>query len=215
MCVSAVPSWDADRIDLFTSRDLSSWSRRTAVELEGYGLFNTSICRTDDGVMMMFEVGRPPSACGVRFTARFAWSRDMVRWELTGPDCAYARDRYTAPHCLRYLDGWYYDFYLECADQYEQRVVRSRDLVHWEASPLNPVLRASADDRTVANRALSRKARRRIASAVDINNSDIDFCEWNGGLVLTYSWGNQQGVEHLAEAWFEGSERNFLRAWFP
>ena len=213
--VSAVPYWDAERIDIFASRDLVSWRTWAALELPGYGLFNTSICRTDGGYMMMFEVGRPPSVCGVRFTARFAFSRDMRRWDTTAPDCTYARDRYTAPHCLRFVDGWYYNFYLEAADEYEQRVVRSRDLVHWQSSPLNPVLRASDDDRRIANPLLLAALRERVASAVDINNSDIDFCEWEGRVVLNYSWGSQLGVEHLAEAWYDGGEAEFLRAWFP
>ena len=213
--VSAVTRWDADRIVIFASRDLVSWERWDALDLPGWGLFNTSICRTDRGYLMMLEVGRPPSVCGVRFTARFAVSPDMRRWELAPADCAYARDRYTAPHCLRFLDGWHYNFYLEAADEYEQRVVRSRDLVRWEASPLNPVLRASPEDRRIANPPLPVALRERVASAVNINNSDIDFCEWDGGVIINYSWGNQLGIEHLAEARFDGGEADFLRAWFP
>ena len=57
--------------------------------------------------------------------------------------------------------------------------------------------------------------RARVANAVDANNSDIDFCEWQGRLVINYSWGNQQGVEHLAEAVYDGSLAQFLRGWFP
>jgi hypothetical protein len=30
-----------------------------------------------------------------------------------------------------------------------------------------------------------------------------------------YSWGNQQGVEHLAEAVYDGSLKQFLHGWFP
>jgi hypothetical protein len=95
------------------------------------------------------------------------------------------------------------------------RVVRSRDLTRWEPSPLNPVLRASPDDRQVLNPKLSATQRQRITEATDLNNSDIDFCDWQGRLVITYSWGNQLGVEHLAEAVYDGTEAQFLRAWFP
>ena len=35
------------------------------------------------------------------------------------------------------------------------------------------------------------------------------------GLTINYSWGNQQGVEHLAEAVYEGTQEQFLRGWFP
>jgi hypothetical protein len=62
---------------------------------------------------------------------------------------------------------------------------------------------------------MSDPQRTRVANAVDINNSDIDFCEFHGQLRITYSWGNQQGIEHLAEAMYDGSEAEFLRGWFP
>lgn len=73
--------------------------------------------------------------------------KDLVEWYVTPHECAYSRDRYSAPHALRYLDGYYYDFYLEAFNGYETHVVRSRDLIHWESSPLNPVLCASEEDK--------------------------------------------------------------------
>ena len=164
----------------------------------------------------MFEVGKPPEVAGVRFTARFAVSTDLKTWELTPPDCTYSIDRYTAPHCLRYLDGYYYNFYLEALDGgYEQYVVRSKDLVTWEQSPLNPVLAAGEEDRQIAGNNLTPAQKERIGSAENCNNSDIDFCEFEGRLIINYSWGNQHGVEHLAEAVYDGCEADFLRGWFP
>lgn len=50
---------------------------------------------------------------------------------------------------------------------------------------------------------------------MNLNNSDIDFCEYHGELLINYSWGNQQGTEFLAEAVFPGTEKQFLRGWFP
>jgi hypothetical protein len=104
---------------------------------------------------------------------------------------------------------------LEAYRGYEQRVVRSADLVHWDLSPLNPVLRASDEDRQVANSRLSPPQRDRIAAAVNINNSDIGFCEFAGRVFITYSWGDQLGIEHLAEAVYEGTEEQFLEGWYP
>ena len=213
--VTGTNIWDGERVDLFVSRDMESWESRNVLDLPGYGIFNTSLCKADDRYVLMFEVGKPPEVAGVRFTARFAVSPDLAHWELTPPECTYSKERYTAPHCLRYLDGWFYNFYLEAHQGYEQRVVRSTDLVHWEPSPYNPVLRASDEDRRIANPRLTPRQRERIATAENINNSDIDFCEFQGRLVINYSWGNQRGVEHLAEAVFEGSEAEFLRGWFP
>lgn len=203
------------QINVFASRDLKAWETWTAIPAGRYGIFNTSICRAGDEFVLMFEIDKPAAEAGVAFTARFAKSRDLRSWTLTPPECNHARDRYTAPHALRWLDGWFYNFYLEAHQGYEMRVVRSRDLVTWEASPLNPVLRASPEDKQLANLKFTDAQRQRIIEAGNLNNSDIDFCEWQGRLVIHYSWGNQQGVEHLAEAVYDGSEAQFLRGWFP
>jgi hypothetical protein len=59
------------------------------------------------------------------------------------------------------------------------------------------------------------KLGQRLAAAVNLNNSDIDFCEYKGQLFITYSWGNQQGIEHLAEAVYRGTLAQFLEGWYP
>lgn len=202
-------------IDLFVSTNLLDWEIRPVLPAGRYGVFNTSLCRTADDYVLMFEIDRPPEETGAAFTARFLRSPDLRTWTLTAPECHYARDRYTAPHALRWLDGWFYNFYLEAHRGYEMRVVRSRDLIEWHPSPLNPVLRASPTDRVVNNPRLTVAQRQRLASAVNRNNSDLDFTDWQGRLVMTYSWGNQLGVEHLAEAVYDGTLSQFLRGWFP
>lgn len=204
-----------DRVHLFASRDLQTWEQRVVIPSGRYGIFNTSLCRTDKDYVLMFEIDRPVEEAGAAFTARFTRSTDLKTWALTPPECNYARDRYTAPHCLRWLDGWFYDFYLEAHDGYEMRVVRSRDLVTWIPSPLNPVLRASSEDKRILAPNLTSEQQQRIANAVNLNNSDIDFCDWQGRLTITYSWGNQLGMEHLAEAVYDGTTAQFLRGWFP
>jgi hypothetical protein len=207
--------WGADEVHIFASRDLRHWDTWTALDLAGFSIFNTSMCKAGSRYVLMFEIDKPKEQAGVPFTARFATSTDLRHWTLTPPECNYAKDRYTAPHCLRYLDGWFYDFYLEVYKGFEMRVVRSRDLIHWEASPLNPVLRASDEDRQIVNQRLTAAQRQHIATDVDNNNSDIDFCQFQGRLIINYSWGNQRGVEHLAEAYYEGTEAQFLKGWFP
>lgn len=204
-----------NQVDLFVSQDLKTWETWTVIPAGRYGIFNTSLCKAARDYVLMFEIDRPVEEAGVAFTARFARSTDLHTWTVTPPECNYARDRYTAPHCLRWQDGWFYDFYLEAHQGYEMRVVRSRDLILWEPSPLNPVLRASPEDKLIANPKLTDSQRSRVAHAADLNNSDLDFCEWHGRLMINYSWGNQLGVEHLGSAIYEGTQAQFLRGWFP
>ena len=212
---SSEAGWTGRQVRIFSSTDLRNWETRDALDLEGFGICNTSICKTKDDYVMMFEIHEPKDQAGEMFTARFARSKDLKTWELTPPDHVYSKDRYTAPHCLRYFDGWFYNFYLEAHNGYEMRVVRSRDLVAWTPSPLNPVLRADQTDRKIANPKLSDEQRKQIAEAENSNNSDIDFCEFDGRLIISYSWGNQRGAEFLAEASYAGTEKEFVTGWFP
>jgi len=202
-------------VNMFASRDLKNWESWPVVPEGRYGIFNTSLCKARDEFVLMFEIDKPVEEAGVPFTARFAKSPDLRAWKITPPECNYTRDRYSAPHALRWMDGWFYDFFLEAHDGYEMRVVRSRDLIQWEGSPQNPVLQASQEDKIIANPKLTETQRARIANAVNLNNSDLDFAEYQGRLVINYSWGNQQGIEHLAEAVYDGTMEELLRGWLP
>lgn len=213
--VTAVDIWDGEQVHIFSSNDLETWDSWMAFELPGYGIFNTSLTWAKDKYVLMFEIGKPEEKSGERFTANFATSTDLKNWEVLSADHNYAKDRYTAPHCLRYLDRYYYNFYLEAHNGYEMRVVRSKDLINWDPSPLNPVLRFSDDDKKIANKNLSEELQQRISKAENRNNSDIDFCEFNGKLIMNYSWGNQRGEEFLAEAIYAGTLKDFLLGWFP
>ena len=213
--VTGTNAWGGQRVEIFASKDLEHWDAFNALNLPGFGIYNTSMCRAEDKYVLMFEIGEPPEEAGARFTARFATSEDLKHWKLTPPECNWTKKYYSAPHALRYLDGYYYVFYLHVHNGYEMRLVRCQDLIHWELSPLNPVLRASKDDKKIANPKLTGQQRERIAKAVNLNNSDIDLCEFQGKVVIYYSWGNQQGVEHLAEAVYDGTLEELLRGFFP
>jgi hypothetical protein len=213
--VTAVDRGDGERVFIFASHDLEKWDQWMAFQLPGFGMFNTSMIKVENKFVLMFEVGKPQKECGVRFTARFATSTDLKNWEILSLDHNYAMDRYTAPHCLRYLEGYYYDFYLEAYNGFEMRVARSKDLIHWEPSPLNPVLKASDKDKQIANKQLNSILVQKIATSENCNNSDIDFCEYKGKLIINYSWGNQRGKEFLAEAVYRGTLEQFIKGWFP
>ena len=90
---------------------------------------------------MAIEVGKPPEVVGVPFTTRFAESTDLKGWKLLPEDRVFTKERYSACPSIRHLDGMYYMTYLEArpGPRYETHIVRSRDLIRWESSPLNPV----------------------------------------------------------------------------
>jgi hypothetical protein len=204
--------WYGNSLTMFTSGNLTNWSQRVIFSDPEIGICNTSLCQAGDRYVMSIELTSPAG-----FPARFLESKDLAAWTLMPKECRHELGRYNAAHCLRWHGGWFYLFYLEAGRPrgYEQYVTRSHDLIHWESSPLNPVLAASAQDKLIANPQLTEEQRERIAKAADMNNSDIDFCELNRSLIINYSWGNQQGVEFLAEASYAGTTAQFLTGWFP
>lgn len=213
--VFGVSSWGAEAVHSFHSTDLVHWTNDIAINLPHWGVFNTSVCKAAGRYIMAIEIDRPPDEAGMPFTIRFAESKDLVHWLLTPRDCVFSKDRYTACPTIRYLeDGQFYVVYLEQepGPRYRTYVARSRDLVHWEVAKNAPILSPSDDDRKLAPRAkFTETEKHRIATAVDINNSDVDFCEFQGRVLITYSWGNQQGIEHLALASYSGTVAQFLR----
>ncbi len=215
--VYGVDRWGESTIGVFWSTDLETWSTQTALRLPGWALYNTSVCEGPDGFAMAFEVGGPEEVVGVRFTNRFARSDDLLTWELLPSESVFSTDRYTACPALRYVDGRYYMIYLEACPgpTYEPHIVRTADLINWESSPYNPVMAYSDEDHQIANPGLSAELGDRITKAVNLNNSDVDLCEYLGKVVLTYSWGNQKGIEHLATAEYQGSLEGFLKGFFP
>lgn len=102
-----VDMWGKSNIQVFWSKDLENWSSQSALNLPGWGIYNTSVCKGADGYVMAFEIGEPPEEVGARFTNRFAVSNDLLNWELTPSECVYSKDRYTACPALRFLDGLY------------------------------------------------------------------------------------------------------------
>ncbi len=190
---------NTDGVAIFHTKDMENWEKISAIEPVNERLYNTSICRADDRFVMAIETNdqRWPA-----FTIRFAESKDLREWTvLPVEEALRGEDRYCACPTIRYLDGWFYTVCLEMPREgewwFEEFGSRSRDLRTWEPSPVNPILAPEPD------------------GSENINTSDIDFCEWNGKTIIYYSWGSQKGEERLAHAVFDGTEADFLRAWFP
>jgi len=202
----------------FRSDDLRDWSSQVAFHEPGWSIYNNSVCKGKEGYIMAIELNGPPEVVGVPFTMRFLQSEDLLKWRLTPSDRVFSKDRYTACPALRFFDDHYYMIYLEARPgrTFNPYIVRSRDLVHWESSPFNPVMHFSEEeDKRIANPTLTREQRDLIANAVDINNSDVDLCEFDGKTIIFYSWGNQKGIEFLAEAVYDGGLKSFLCGFFP
>jgi len=205
------------RLTVFWSDDMRSWASQAALDNPEWGIYNNSVCKAGDRYLMAVELSKPAEEVGRPFTIRFAESDDLLNWRLTPRECVFAKDRYTACPALRFLDGYHYMIYLEerPGPTYEPHIVRSQDLISWESSPLNPMMQFSDEDRKIANSKLTAEQREIIAEAVNINNSDVDLCEYGARTVIYYSWGNQHGVEFLAEAVYEGTLGGLMRGFFP
>ena len=119
----------------FESTDLKSWRQHPVIPPEHEHLFNSSVCKTDDGFVMAYESDDQQY---VPFTIKFAHSVDLQNWTKL-PDAIFGKDRYTACPAVRFCNGWFYLLYLESKPpKYETYVARSRDLVRWELSSRNP-----------------------------------------------------------------------------
>jgi hypothetical protein len=212
-----VDKWGGSKITVFRSKDIEKWEERLALHLPRWELFNTSVCKADCRYVMAVEVGGPKEVVGVPFTIFFAESKDLLNWKLLSQECVYSKEKYTACPALCYLDSYFYMLYLETrpGPTYETFIVRSKDLKRWESSRLNPVMAFSDEDKAIANPKLTADQRKAVAQAKNINNSDMDLCEFKGKTIIYYSWGNQQGKEFLAEAVYEGTLASFLRSYFP
>ncbi len=217
MWAFGVDQWDGTKIVSFQSNDLKRWESHPALEAPTWGLFNTSVCKAGDRYVMAIEVGRPPEVVGVPFTSRFAESKNLIDWKLMPAECIFTKERYSACPSIRYLDGLFYLIYLEAlpGPAYVSHIVRSKDLIRWEVSPLNPILAASEQDKEIANIKLTEGQKAKIKGALNRNNSDVDLCEFQGETIITYSWGNQNGTEFLAGAVYRGTLASFLKSFFP
>lgn len=215
--VYGVNAWGGSELRVFWSNDLENWQSQIALNLPGWEIFNNSVCKDEEQYVMAFEIGAPPEETGARFTIRFAESSDLIHWRLTPSECVYSKDRYTACPALRFLDGYYYMIYLEArpGPTYESHIVRSQDLVHWQSSPLNPIMEFSEEDKIIANPKLTASQRSLITQEVNINNSDVDLCEFDGRTIIYYCWGDQEGIDFLAYAVYEGTLDGFFLGYFP
>lgn len=201
--------WCGTTLMLYTSKNLTNWKEQVAYQNPAFSICNTSVCKADGRYVMALEL-----AVG-GYIGRFLESKDLVNWTLLPPDCKLAGAG--SPHLIRWHDGWFYMFSTVGGNPkgYVLLLKRSRDLKTWETSPFNPIMYGEDADKQIANPMLNEEQRANIAKAKNIDNSDIDLCEFGDKLIINYCWGNQVGTEFIAEAEYEGALAQFLTGWFP
>ncbi len=206
-------------IDVYWSTDLCQWQTQRAITLpDEFNIYNTSVCKDDKGYLMTIEVSGPAETIGEPFTIVFARSTDLLNWELLPMDTyMFYKEHYSACPSIRYFDGMYYMVYLEMLPFYRcaPYIVRSADLIEFEVALLNPFMMFSDEDRVLVHpERFTDEQKEMIRTAMDNNNSDVDFCEYHGKTYILYSWGNQLGKEFLALAEYDGPLDEFLKSFF-
>ena len=218
----------------FVSADLVFWEKKAALAFpENFELFNTSVCKGPEGYRMAVEcawkgqskgdeknlVGNP--YIGVYYTEFFASSPDLERWELLPFETAYTPARYCACPALRWCEGYYYMICLESLPlgRYAPYIYRTKDFDSWEIGLYNPILTPGEEDRRIKEGfPVPQALAEANARHVDVNNSDVDLCEYQGKTYVVYCAGHQaqaKGMNGLVcEAVFNGPMKEFLQAYF-
>jgi len=212
-------TWGSDGLVFYRSTDLVTWEQYSKIDLPGWNIYNMNITKMEGVYTLLIEISEPVEECDVPFTFRFLQSADLKNWTLTPSDCVFQKDRYAGSPSIYAFEGdpYYYVGYLEAYPNqcYANCIARSKNLKDWEYSPINPVLMYDeAEDKKIGSPFLTPADRSRIDAALDINNSDMELCEYLGRTIIYYSWGDQRGTEFLAEACYEGGMHELLKAFF-
>ena len=208
---------------MYKSSDLINWQGAEIINLPGWRMWNTSVCKGENGYIMAIEVGGGDmdesvnKLVGNGFTEFFAHSKDLMNWQMMDYDLCYTRERYNACSALRYFDGWYYMICLEALPvlRYASYIYRTRDFVDWEVSVYNPVMMFGDDDRVVHPKSkLTEQEKDLLESGININSSDIDLCEFEGKTYIFYANGDQMTYCFLCEAVYDGKMEELLKGFF-
>ncbi len=180
----------------FSSTDLKTWKRELAIPLEGSEhLFNSSVCRDEQGYLMAYESNLPLQWC-----FKFARSKDLTKWEKV-PGLVFAGPNgkaMSACPALRYFKPYYYVIYtIESPgrNSWFPLLARSKNLETWELSPKNPLFTAAEGEGS--------------------NNSDVDLIELDGKTYVYYATGDQATWGHLKRAVYPGPMSAFFESYFP
>ena len=201
----------------FWTDDLKTWHRELAIQRKDnvpQGVLsaplNGSVCRDDQGFLMAYVYfeGFP--------WFEFARSKDLIHWEkVTGLAFAGPSGKqYSNTPAIRYFAPHYYVIfytpvgegyasfgaaYTTVDEGYVSLVARSKDLVTWQLSIMNPVLQPGPGE--------------------GISTSDVELMEFEGNTYLFYAASNQTGGptgwSAVRMAMYPGPMKEFFESWFP
>jgi predicted GH43/DUF377 family glycosyl hydrolase len=178
-------------VEVTSTGDLTHWAAPRTV-LSGRNdrtYFNTSVTPAANGTFTMaIETCEQYTVC---FNVRFFQSTDLYNWTEIG--AIFKPDIYAACPTIRYINGFYYVFYLRSNRYFSTYVSRSADLVTWEDSS-SVVLFPTEEE--------------------GIDNSDMDFVEFNGELIIIYAVGDQTTYTNINSAKYHGSLADFVAEFF-
>ncbi|HZZ43403.1 MAG TPA: hypothetical protein VFE58_10740 [Tepidisphaeraceae bacterium] len=192
-------------VDMTSSTDLEHWT--TPVQVihaePGEHIFNVAMCRGKDGFVLLYESDDPKY---VPFTFKFNTSDDLIHWKRV-PEGFYGKDKYVGGPALYYEGDWYYTLYLQdLGGNWETRITRSKDLVHWEDAPAGRAFLKF--DPTHDHIPL------RPAQVKEDNASDAELCYWKGKTYILFTGSDQQYAGDLQWAEFDGTPRELFEGFF-
>lgn len=212
------PYLSGSTIMIYESKNLINWTCRELLSRPGWKYFNTSLTKGPDGYVLLMEAGEPVDAVGVPFTLFFATSSDLVNWTFMDNDCCLSKERYNGGPWMRYSKGWYYIISVTALPlaRYTNYIFRTKNFKDYEVGKYNPVLMPDNRDKIIAPHAhgLTEANIEEIKTGFNINNSDIDMCDYEGKTLLVYNLGNQLGFYCLCEAIYDGPVDQFLAHYF-
>ena len=212
-----------DEIRVCWSDNLDMWREKTALKIPGWRLWNTSVCKGPDRYVMAIEVSQTGDdidpEIGRPFTEFFATSANLTDWELMPCECCYTKQRYNACPALRFYDGWYYMICLEALPvvRYAPYIYRTKNFIDWEVGFHNPIMMYNDEDRMIKPGAVypfTEKQMDLLENHLNINNSDVDFCEFEGKTHIFYATGDQMSYSFLGEAVYNGPADAFCKSFF-
>lgn len=220
----------ADSIRMYVSEDGLNWEEHYLFDRPGWSFFNTSVCKGPDGYRMAIEVSSDDpekrwdpeyfnndKVIGHPFTEFFLRSDDLYHWEWLPDTHCYGRDRYMACPAMRWSEGYYYLICLEELPmaRYAPYISRTKDFFNWEVGFHNPVLMFSKEDHfPKPGLKFTDEQIKRFRNYFNINDCDVDLCEFEGKTHIFYLTGDQLSFGCMCEAVYDGPINEFFKAFF-